>query len=526
MSAQTENIDVALGVSLETGPSWLHENVHQKYTTECPAVPFDEDPLTPSDHEEDLYSSLSEGLSELSVLCEMEFSSDYVTFFEEHLKTLPSVGPPTILAYKRESSELDRSLAMARIVRQPSVKGICEFCENPLRAFPLQYPKDMHFSDESFCCRRCKSVFEHVVQEQKHLFEKDQVETIAIEPHGPYGSEDERQKAKEKTAQRIRERRLAKFYASVTMEPTTFPEYGKPLKTISYQLSNAPPDKDNWTMKTDATEAQMDTDAMDNEFTFCDFTLTSEKAPLQFVEKYYRTGRKFLTIFPDGSAQIFYPSGNLAIIVAVNKLKESVCIVQEDKADNAGIQAVFGSSGTATCYHPNGVVWIHLNPVGGQYLDQIGRRLRRWNWKSSLSPEPCVQFKPIFISLNHHIGVRIIAQDQMFVSFLAMGKQAKLNVGGRGPLKTQVEKIDANQQLKKEVSEDQLILFATKIQILSLLDKLHEYLNFPSNKQWDKIKPPSFLVAQAQKVMNLCSICNMSKDVHSSIIAILGKLTG
>lgn len=65
---------------------------------------------------------------------------------------------------------------------------------------------------------------------------------------------------------------------------------------------------------------------------------------------------------------------------------------------------------------------------GGQYLDQAGNRVRRWMWPN-LSPGPHVPLSPIFISLNRHVGVRILAQDKIFVSFLAMGRQAKLNMG-------------------------------------------------------------------------------------------------
>lgn len=69
-----------------------------------------------------------------------------------------------------------------------------------------------------------------------------------------------------------------------------------------------------------------------------------------------------------------------------------------------------------------------MNIQGGQYLDQAGNRIRRWMWPN-LSPGPQVQLSPIFISLNRHVGVRILAQDKIFVSFLAMGRQAKFNMG-------------------------------------------------------------------------------------------------
>lgn len=73
---------------------------------------------------------------------------------------------------------------------------------------------------------------------------------------------------------------------------------------------------------------------------------------------------------------------------------------------------------------------INMSIQGGQYLDQEGSRVRRWTWPNSImSSGPHVPLSPIFISLNQHVGVRILGQDKITVSFLAMGQQAKFNVG-------------------------------------------------------------------------------------------------
>ncbi|XP_018421389.1 PREDICTED: glutamate-rich protein 6 [Nanorana parkeri] len=496
---QAGSMDPSLGisVSLQTEASWLNKHAIHK----C-----------------DLYASLSEDLSELSVLCEMEFSDEYKTHFEKHLETLPSVGPPTVLAYKRESSEDDRILAMMKILKERSGKELCKFCRKPLKPFPLESTLEHGFSQQVYCCRQFWDMIQCLFKEQKQLLRSKEIELISVSPHGPYGSETERQKAKEKTAQRLRERHMAKVFESVVTEPITFTEFGKPMKTISYQLSNAPPVGDNWTIVPEEADSMTSTDSAENELSLCDFT--SEMVIKRYVEKYYRTGRKFLTMLPDGTAQIFYPSGNLAIIVIPSKVKEAICIVQEDKDHKAEILAIFASSGKATCYHPNRMVWLNINPVGGQYLDSTGGRVRRWRWKSSDSEEPCVQFKPIFISLNLQVGVRIIAQDKIYVSFLATGKQAKLSVGRKELSKSQVEEIGDDKQSKKiplSASEDELILYAFRIRFLSLLNKCYECLKSPSKKQWDRVKPPSFLVSQAQKLLYLCNVCEISTDVSASI---------
>ncbi|RMC01852.1 hypothetical protein DUI87_21013 [Hirundo rustica rustica] len=152
---------------------------------------------------------------------------------------------------------------------------------------------------------------------------------------------------------------------------------------------------------------------------------------------------------------------------------------------------------------------------GGQYLDQAGNRVRRWMW-TNLSPEPHVPLSPIFISLNCHVGVRILAQDKIFVSFLAMGRQAKFNMG------TKVQ-VSASGQLSPpaQLGEDELLLLAFRVRILQLFDRMRGCLNFPSSEQWNKIQPPMYLMTQAVKILELCMAADISDELRSSIKAIV-----
>ncbi|NXD82966.1 ERIP6 protein, partial [Halcyon senegalensis] len=207
-----------------------------------------------------------------------------------------------------------------------------------------------------------------------------------------------------------------------------------------------------------------------------------------------------------------YPSGNLAIIV-VREKNQLICIVQEDTPRNAQIQAVFKSSGRSSCYYPNGAVWININIQGGEYFDQAGSRVRRWTWPNSIvSPGPHVPLSPIFLSLNRHVGVRILGQDKIIISFLAMGQQAKFSMG------TKVQVSDRSQPPPPaRWGRDELLLLASRVRILQLLDRLHGCLNFPSNKQRDKIKPPSYLVTQTLKILELCTSPDTSDELHRSV---------
>ncbi|NXO05146.1 ERIP6 protein, partial [Rhinopomastus cyanomelas] len=211
-----------------------------------------------------------------------------------------------------------------------------------------------------------------------------------------------------------------------------------------------------------------------------------------------------------------YPSGNLAIVLVQDKA-QLICIIQEDKPSKAKVQAVFNSNGRGTCCYPNGAVWINMNIQGGQYSDQAGSRVRKWTWpNSTTSSGPHTPLSPIFISLNQYVGVRILSQDKIIVSFLAMGQQAKFNVG------TKVQVSDGGQlSALAPLGQEELLLLAFRVKILWLLDRLRGCLNFPSNKQRDKIKPPAYLSTQTSKILRLCTSSDVSSELRSSIRAIV-----
>ncbi|NXX36297.1 ERIP6 protein, partial [Nicator chloris] len=210
-----------------------------------------------------------------------------------------------------------------------------------------------------------------------------------------------------------------------------------------------------------------------------------------------------------------YPSGNLAIIITRER-DQLICIVQEDELRTTKIRALFQSDGRSTCYYRNGNEWINMSIHGGQYLDQAGNRLRRWMWPN-LSPEPQVPLSPIFISLNRHVGVRILAQDKIFISFLAMGRQAKFNMGTKAQVIVSAGQLSPPARL----GEDELLLLAFRVRILQLFDRMRGCLNFPSSEQWNKMQPPMYLMTQAVKILELCMAADISDELRSSIKAIV-----
>ncbi|NWR35798.1 ERIP6 protein, partial [Tachuris rubrigastra] len=208
-----------------------------------------------------------------------------------------------------------------------------------------------------------------------------------------------------------------------------------------------------------------------------------------------------------------YPSGNLAIMVT-REGDQMICTVQDDEPRTTKIRALFQSDGRSTCYYPNGDEWINMSIQGGQYLDQAGSRVKRWMWPN-MSPGPHVPLSPIFISLNRHVGVRILAQDKIIISFLAMGRQAKFNMG------TKVQVGSGQLPARARLGRDELQLLAFRVRILQLFNRMRGCISFPSSGQWNKMQPPAYVLTQAAKILELCTAADISEELHSSIRAIV-----
>ncbi|KAJ8786130.1 hypothetical protein J1605_006564 [Eschrichtius robustus] len=222
---------------------------------------------------------------------------------------------------------------------------------------------------------------------------------------------------------------------------------------------------------------------------------------------------------------------------------------------------------------------VYINILGGQYSDQAGNRVRAWNWSSSVTSSPFVSFKPVFLALNHYVGIRILEQDKISITFLAMGQQARISVG----TKVKVEHLNsflfgleltplplfiislkresspklvsplASSQLlllqspfppwtlsfpslfpeklpnPKEIpalrylNEDDLLLLASLIKIRRLFHKLEGCVNFPSSQVWEKLKQPSYLSSLSLKLIALCHNSGMKQDTITTIAALINE---
>ncbi|XP_031711216.1 glutamate-rich protein 6 isoform X2 [Anarrhichthys ocellatus] len=274
-------------------------------------------------------------------------------------------------------------------------------------------------------------------------------------------------------------------------------------KVLSFRLS-CPPLKGCWTVcPCSATEKHLKTKEEEEVLVpFCEhkpllFGICRHQDGAQILQKYYSNGMKFLTVFPDGSAQVFYPSGLLALVVVVTEENGRVCIVYDDSSYQP-IRALFQSDGRATCYHSNRNIWLSLNSSGGQCLDEVGARVRRWSWSSrGVPPTPLY---PVFLSLNKTVGVRVFGKERVFVSFLARGQQAKFSVGTCGA-QDESKTVGATSGAA-ELKED-LFVQAARIRIHLVIQHLHQYLMTPSRPRLQKTKQAPHLHAVAQRLLEV-----------------------
>ncbi|KAH0509124.1 Glutamate-rich protein 6 [Microtus ochrogaster] len=395
----------------------------------------------------------------------------------------------------------------------------CEFCGSVLRSLLSDMDicsdnTDNEHQKRAFCCLQLQNLLDYINEERLNI-QSTKTDLISIHPHAAHGSDVDRLKAKEKAIQRKQERQMARHFAIVSHEPSTplTENDTKHLKTISYQLSLDFPEK-----KSDDDEDDI---LMGNiSITCCDSRKMCGKiVKNELLEKHYKHGSKFLTSFPDGTTQIFYPSGNLAIIQVPNKTNGFTCIVQEDTRTNPAILAVLDSSGRSSCYHPNGNVWVYINVLGGQYSDQAGNRIRTWNWSSSMPSSTFASFKPVFLALNHHIGIRILEQDKVSINFLAMGQQARISVG----TKVRYYKPEELPALRF-VSGDDLLLLASLIKIQRLFHKLRGCVTFPSSQAWEKVKQPTYLSSLSLKLLALCDSSGLQNGTVATIMKLINEI--
>ncbi|XP_072544480.1 glutamate-rich protein 6 isoform X2 [Salminus brasiliensis] len=436
---------------------------------------------------------------------------DYIQILEAPLD--PSHGLHGVLRYRRESQERKVSLQP----QPPSDQPVwCEFCgtaaKPPLGPDHGEEPKD-------FCCLQYKEMFEEVAQERRFALELCEEKPGGTARAGDFSSGVEEQLQlgageRDSEESRLQQREMERFYreaqARLSSENSVFH-----TRTISFQLSGSDPVEERPAARRESRDSAEEEKPELGEWSepsgsgAAGFGLTQQQDAARLVQRFYSDGRTFLTGFPDGSAQVLYPSGNLAVVLLTTE-KERVCIVREDIASHCPLRAVFQSSGRATCYHGNGRVWLNMDMWGGQSLDEAGARTRRWSWSDQAqTPTP---FRPIFLSLNKSVGVRVLGRQCVFVSFLALGQQAKFSVGS-----CVKPKAYASPPRGPSLCKEELILLACRLHLRLTLTRLRWCHRFPSSPRHRNVKPPPVLLSLARRLLSLSHSVPM-KDTDRTFI--------
>ncbi|GCC30352.1 hypothetical protein chiPu_0008800 [Chiloscyllium punctatum] len=423
-------------VLTQTDSSWLLNQSHRKFEQEYESI-----------LEDDVSDVTSKGSLD-DIIVHSEFIDDKISgrLFDSGIYSLPSVGPPTILAYKQESKEQPIDYKAIR----PKVKNTW-----------LKDLKEINDFKEYWQWSRNKLMQEEhtMTEEQFKRSNKPMVEDSYLS----------------KAPSHLGWNQFRKSVVSVGFDLCQF--CGKNLKPLP-------------------TPKQLGTEPFETKMNHG----LGHSIPAHVED--CLMGRVH---WDKQDISGCYPSGNLAVQIFTDKQKKINCIVLEDKADEPEIQAVFSSYGRCTCYHPNGVIWININALGGHYLDNQGTRMRRWYWRDRLSLG-FIPFKPIFISLNENIGVRIIEQERIFITFLAMGKQARFKVG----TKLKFRKRSNLSLISNLITEDELLLQASQLKVRTAINKLCIALNYPSNDP-EKIPLPLYLTSQQQRLSQLQETIRMEE---------------
>ncbi|XP_060538412.1 glutamate-rich protein 6-like [Pantherophis guttatus] len=301
--------------------------------------------------------------------------------------------------------------------------GRCEFCTSFLK--PLPSPEELEERPEKMehflCCRTYKEVFQCVIQE---LMERPGSE-IDIRPHGRLSLTTMESNTKRMIMEELEERGFER-YREIFMQ---YIKFGPCIK-IHFKLSDYPPKPETAILKKRYPEPK--------ELLEIDLEFKAEQLklchPFEPVKRYYHDGKIFFLLFPDGTGQVYYPSGRLALLIAYVRETQFTYSILGDRKDQE-LLAFFTNQGHAAYYQQKEKLRLHLDLCNGSVFDKKGQRQKFWNWWGTEGHVHAPPFQPICLQLNVYIQVKIKAQDQVFFTFTKVHDCLCLNVGARLKLK-------------------------------------------------------------------------------------------
>nr|XP_018895102.3 glutamate-rich protein 6B [Gorilla gorilla gorilla]XP_055215592.1 glutamate-rich protein 6B [Gorilla gorilla gorilla] len=204
----------------------------------------------------------------------------------------------------------------------------------------------------------------------------------------------------------------------------------------------------------------------------------------------YPNKNVYQILFPDGTGQIHYPSGNLAMLILYAKMKKFTYIILEDSLEG-WIRALINNSGNATFYDENSDIWLNLSSNLGYYFPK-DKCQKAWNWWNLNIHVHAPPVQPISLKINEYIQVQIRSQDKIIFCFTYEQKQICLNLGTR--YKFVIPEV-LSEMKKKTILEAEPGPTAQKIRVL--LGKMNRLLNYATTPDLE-----NFIEAISISLMN------------------------
>ncbi|XP_077987366.1 uncharacterized protein LOC144441971 isoform X3 [Glandiceps talaboti] len=420
---------------------------------------------------------------------------------------MPGVGPPTILMYQRESEQslIDCKEPVDRTIEGGMWSGTCEFCQQPIKPFPTLEMQQKYPASQLFCCSEYQEFYELYCCEDYRQFAEFTLtngpeasyptdEKIDIAPHPPYGSKQARRAAKERAAQRMREREMARQRMAGANQ-ANFYAFARQMKTINYAYSSQKCRDEGWTLRPPSPlfEEAPSPEVFETEPLPPAFSVRNKVQERPLIQKYYEDGKKFLTIFSDGTGNVFYPSGNIAVVISSVKRGQYTYVVLDDHPDSAAMLAIFEPHGKGTCYYNNGIIRLNMNEYGGIFCDPNGAKKKKWNWRDLMTHVHAPPFQPITIALNKYIAVRVQTQEQIYLSINCDLRSARFNTG------VKLKLVKPENIPEPDIDEDDLYIRDMSAYVQSILDKVQNVMKFSKSPKLEQIQPPLHLSHQIQR---------------------------
>ncbi|KAL9965788.1 hypothetical protein ACROYT_G029635 [Oculina patagonica] len=418
-------------------------------------------------------------------------SEEFEDYDLEQEYLLPSIGPPAILQYMKESQNpplsneevQDRQeLAQNEMLKTSNFSGPCMFCEQEILPFPTLDELERLTPDQLYCCPQYERLVKFELAQRSdtaHLVD----EMIDIKPHPPYGTKAARRAAKERAAERAREREMERQRAAGA-NPTNFYALTRQMKTITYSLASTKCMEEGWTVRP-PSPSSTDTEQIHDPFVI-------EVNPLQlrkqaFLERFYENKRRFLLLLPDGTGSCYYPSGNVAVMITATEKGKFTYIVYDDEEENESnpsqMLGIFEPSGHGTCYFRNGAVRLVLNPFFGVLLDKNGARKKKWLWHNLKEHVHAPPFQPITFMITKQLSIRCLSQNKTVLTFNHGKHTARFNVGA---------KLKAVMKAKPPSARDSYEMHLAEVKqfVNIVLDRAQNAMRLPNYPRLDKIPLP------------------------------------